>query len=377
MRRCWAILTGAYPPAPGGVGDYTRVVARALATAGDEVHVITSAGGCDDAGVRVHHADCGIPGIGGLSEVIDRLPPHRELLVQYTPYAFGLRGMNLALPLWLRMRSSRERITVMFHEVMYPIKANQPVAHNLLGRVHRRMATWLAQSARRALVATPRWGEILRDSCAATCPIDWAPVPSNLPTSVDAACVAAVRSRYVQPDQRLIGHFGTYGRWIGEMLEPLIPHLLANPKRRTLLLGQGSPAFRDRLIARYPSLRAQLEATGALDESAAAAHLAACDVLVQPYPDGVTARRSSIMAGLALGVPTVTNAGELTEPLWVESDAVAIARGPDPRGIIDVADALFQDAGRRAALSQRAKRLYQERFAVERTVEILRDGAAR
>ena len=35
----WAIITGEYPPDPGGVSDYTYLVATHLADAGDEVHV--------------------------------------------------------------------------------------------------------------------------------------------------------------------------------------------------------------------------------------------------------------------------------------------------------------------------------------------------
>ena len=365
-HRCWAILTGAYPPAPGGVGDYTRVVARALAAAGDEVHVITSAGGADDGPVRVHAIDGVFTMLGtrALGDAIARLPARREILVQYTPYAFGGRGINLVLPVWLRARAPHERITVMFHEVMYPIRPGQPLRHNLLGRAHRWMAATLVRAARRALVATPRWAEILRESCGATCPIDWAPVPSNLPTSADPTRVAATHARLARPDELLIGHFGAYGRWVAEMLEPIVIGLSG----RVLLLGRGSREFR----ARHSSASGRIHAAGELDPTTAAEHVAACDLLVQPYPDGVTTRRGSVMAGLALGVPVVTNAGELTEPLWAESEAIALARGPDLSCIMECADALSRDPARRRALSQRAKSLYRDRFAVERTVQILR-----
>jgi len=368
MRRCWAILTGAYPPAPGGVADYTRVVARALAAAGDEVHVITAGSGCDDGGVRVHAAGFAVSEIARVGEILDRLPGHREVLVQYTPYAFGASGFNLALPVWLGARARRERVTVMFHEVMYPVRQGQPLAHNLLGRAHRLMASMLVRSARRALVATPRWGQILRESCGATCPIIWAPVPSNLPTAVDPGRAAETRSRLAARDEPLVGHFGTYGRWISEMLRPIVLGL----RHRTLLVGRGSHDFRARLVAREPSVADRLIAAGELEPAAAAEHLAACDLIVQPYPDGVTTRRSSVMAGLALGAPVVTNAGELTEPLWAASGAVALARGADASSIMRLADALAVDAARRAELSRRAGALYRDRFDVAHAVRIVR-----
>jgi hypothetical protein len=301
--------------------------------------------------------------------MVDRLPARREILVQYTPYAFAARGIDPVLPLWLRARPVYDCITVMFHEVMYPMRADQPLRHNLLSRAHRWAAWLLARSATRALVPTPRWGQILRESCGATCPIIWAPVPSNLPTAVDPARLAETRSRFAAREEPLVGHFGTYGRWIAEMLEPIVLGL----RHRTLLLGRGSREFRGRLVERNPSAADRISAAGELDPANAAEHLAACDALVQPYPDGVTTRRSSMMAGLALGVPTVTNAGELTEPLWDESRAVALARAPDASSIIGCADALAGDAARRAELSRGAAQLYRDRFSVDRTVGILRD----
>ena len=53
-------------------------------------------------------------------------------------------------------------------------------------------------------------------------------------------------------------------------------------------------------------------------------------MLVQPYLDGISTRRSSAMAGLALGVPIVSNAGVATEALWVDSGAIALVPADDP-----------------------------------------------
>src|SRR5258706_15654719 len=55
----WVLITGEYPPEPGGVSDYSRLVARGLAAAGDEVHVWAPAAsqslpGPSEPGVAVH-----------------------------------------------------------------------------------------------------------------------------------------------------------------------------------------------------------------------------------------------------------------------------------------------------------------------------------
>ena len=39
------LITGEYPPQQGGVGDFTRELARALIAAGHEAQVITTAAG--------------------------------------------------------------------------------------------------------------------------------------------------------------------------------------------------------------------------------------------------------------------------------------------------------------------------------------------
>src|SRR5262245_49578595 len=98
-RLTWAILTGEYPPRLGGVGDYTRQLARELAGAGDEVHVWTGppCGALPpDPGVQVHHLPgaFGIASLARLGSELSRLRRPARLLVQYVPHAFGWRAMN-------------------------------------------------------------------------------------------------------------------------------------------------------------------------------------------------------------------------------------------------------------------------------------------
>ncbi|MGH7880864.1 MAG: glycosyltransferase, partial [Candidatus Binataceae bacterium] len=121
----WQILTGEYPPQRGGVSDYTQIVARGLAAAGDEVHVWappTDGADAEDASVVVHRvADrFGLRTLARLAAMIAQSGGGR-LLTQYEPQAFGWKGMNLPLCAWLLGRRGRGAPTVMFHEVMFPI----------------------------------------------------------------------------------------------------------------------------------------------------------------------------------------------------------------------------------------------------------------
>jgi glycosyltransferase involved in cell wall biosynthesis len=97
---------------------------------------------------------------------------------------------------------------------------------------------------------------------------------------------------------------------------------------------------------------------------AVAETLASCDVLLQPYPDGITVRRTSAMAGLAQGRPIVTTTGHLTEPSWAEQGAVALVPVLDVEGFAASAEHLLTDAEERARLGARAHMVYHAHFSV-------------
>jgi glycosyltransferase involved in cell wall biosynthesis len=113
-----------------------------------------------------------------------------------------------------------------------------------------------------------------------------------------------------------------------------------------------------------------------MDAAAVAAHLSACDLLLQPYIDGISTRRSSAMAGLALGVPIATSAGEASEPIWAESGAVALAATPSMANLIATVELLLADAAELAELRARGRSLYQNRFDLRFTIEALRASPA-
>ncbi|WP_164008126.1 glycosyltransferase [Pyxidicoccus trucidator] len=367
----WHLLTGEYAPQPGGVGDYSRLVALALARAGQQVHVWApgDAGTRVEDGVTVHrlpglYTPLGLP---RLSRGLDACPGPRRLLLQYVPHAFGLKAMNVPFCAWFAARRQDER-WVFFHEVVYPWSPRAPLRHQVLAGTTRLMVRLVAGAADRVFVSIPAWLEHLPARARRGAGLH--PVPSNLPTEAPEAAVQAVRSGL--GNGLVLGHFGTYGTSISGLLEPvLVPLLHADPERQALLLGHGSKAFREALAGRHPALAGRLHAAGGLAPEDAAAHLRACDLLLQPYPDGVSARRGSVMGGLGLGLPIITNTGHLTEPLWRELGPVELVEGTAPGPWLDAAERLLAHAGERAALHERATRVYRERFALERTVEAL------
>jgi hypothetical protein len=360
------------------VADYTRHLAGGLAAAGDEVHVWAPACEPPEArfpGVDVHR----LPGHYGpqaLLRLQDELHQQRRpfrVLVQYVPHMYGWKAMNLAFCTWLRF-GCPVAPWVMFHEVAFPCRRGQRLRHNLLGAVNRLMAAMVARAAERIFVSTPACTAVLGSLAPGRRAPHWLPVPSNVPTQAAAAAVLAVRAEVGGDRGRLvIGHFGTFGGPVAEQLTTALPPLLlADGARVGLLVGRGSVAFAERLVREQPALTGRLKARGDGTGEAVAASLKACDLLVQPYPDGVSARRGSLMAGLALGVPAVTTQGSATEPVWQREALVALAPSGNPRALVASAERLLADPAGRRELGARGAAGYARHFSIENTVRALR-----
>jgi len=372
----WQVITGEYPPQRGGVSDYTHGVAHGLLAAGDQVEVWAPP--CReeidaDETIRVHR----LPDHFGLRSIAAmqrrfRLSPETRVLLQFVPHAFGWKAMNLPLCIWLAAHY-RKYLSVTFHEVSYPISKEQSVRHNLLGVVTRMMALTLARSAREIIVTTPAWEQLLGQSIARERKTRWVPVPSNIPVVSDPPGSDAIRSRFAASGRPLLGHFGTYGSLVSDPLMRILPMILYhNLELPLLLLGRGSEAFRDRLVRDNPRIANRTYAVGELPAGDLSRHVAACDLFVQYYPDGITCRRTSLMALLAHGRSVATTCGPMTERVWRESKAVAMSPANEPESLARLVVELAGDEVQRRRFESAASAIYDQRFDIRHTISALR-----
>lgn len=380
--RSWTILTGEYPPDCGGVGDYTARLASGLAAEGDRVVVCTpkrSDGRRLDrhAGVKVVE----LPDhFGPLSrhELARRLDvDHSQVLVQYVPNAFGARGANLPWCRWLLQRSRRhgDDVRVMFHEPYFCFEWTRP-DRVALALVQRMMTRTLLAAASEVYAPTDAWHRYLRPYAGPGFSLTVLPIPSSIPCCDRHDAPADVRARLLPPGgSTLVGHFGTYGAHIASMLRTTIPALLEKESGAGVVcIGQSSEAFVEEMVRDQPTLRGRLKATGRLPAHDAAISIAACDLLLQPFPDGVTTRRTSLMAGLVNGRPVVTTSGALTEPVWSETGAVALVPAADRAALVAAARRLIADPDAGRVLGARGGAVYRSRFAMAHTLARLRGG---
>jgi glycosyltransferase involved in cell wall biosynthesis len=371
MTDChWHILTPELPPG-GGVGDYTVQVAEGLAARGGVVSVYAPDRSSPPPLTGVEYV--GLP---------DRFGPASEralemridsssarVLIQYVPAVFGRRGGNVAFCRWVRSLVRHTDVRIMFHEPYLYFRWRPD--HMFAAFAQRSMARMLLEGRPIVYLSTDTWRRYLSPyGGEAVTGAVTLPIPSAIPRVACPDAVRAVRARSFANADFVVGHFGTYGRHIAPLLLSTVQALLSSePRAAVLCTGAGSDDFVASMLGSYPAFHGRLFGTGRLSARDVSVNLQACDVIVQPYPDGVTTRRTSVMAALANARAVVTSDGALTESVWRDSACVSLATSTG--ALVEATRDLLANAPSRAALEARASAAYEARFDLRHTIEAL------
>ena len=366
----WHIVTGEFPPAPGGVSDYTIRLAEALAKWNDEVHVWTPewpVPAIEPGGVEIHVLPrmFSLRWLMALERGLATYSGDQTLLVQYVPHMYGWKAMNLPFCYWLA-RHRRSSVWVMFHEVAFPFRPRQPFKHSFLAVVHRFMARVVLRAARQSFTSIEPYRDLLR-RLAPEAETQLLRIFSNVPFR------GTPRYRTAPGSQFSIGMFSNFNAEISALLEETLPVLLENRDFHVRLIGPGLSLIR-RLERRYPHLSERVSTTGHMTAPEIGPHLQACDALLQLYPDGACAARGTLIAALGSGVPVVSTAGPLTEQILSQQGAL-IVTAPNPTAVRKTLEELHADPVRARAVGTAARRLYAAEFDVDVTVARLRQAA--
>jgi glycosyltransferase involved in cell wall biosynthesis len=202
--------------------------------------------------------------------------------------------------------------------------------------------------------------------------VEWSPIPSSFESVSSELPVSHPVSRDKSPKDINIGHFGTFAKAIANLLEPIILEMAEKiPRAHFVLLGRGGKEFAERLEKSGRIAPGRITATGPLGPKEITAQIQLCDLLIQPFPDGISTRRTSAMAGLLLGLPMITQTGHLTESVWSESRSVQFVPDPSPGAWAETAQTMIDAPEERMRLGSRALELYWTRFALARTLDRL------
>jgi glycosyltransferase involved in cell wall biosynthesis len=238
------------------------------------------------------------------------------------------------------------------------------------------MVALLLSRARRVWVAIPAWTERLQPWAFGRTDLSfcWLPVPSTIAVANSNGAVARLKSgTLARRDGVIIGHFSTYSPEIRRALCAVVPDLFAAvPEAQIELLGRGG----ERMAAELQSIEgvdgARVRASGDLTTASLSCHLQACDLMMQPYPDGASTRRTTLMAALAHGIPVVTTVGRLSEPFWRSTPAIAAVPAGDTAAMTRVVAALVRQPDQRRRLGAAGRTTYEARFGLSRVIDALR-----
>ena len=315
------LLSAEFPPQPGGVGDFTNCLAKALqATGTGQVKVLTGqskAAPLEDYPYKVER----IKGWGwkSLPEIAGRFKGQARQVVniQYQTGAYKMHPAINFLPLYLRLKlgKTRPKVVTTFHDLRVPYLF--PKAGKL--------RTWvnkiLLQTGDLALVTNfadyrqaLNWG--IKESRLRLVPIGTnIEAGENFPNDLDRAVFR--QGLGLSNADFAVGYFGLANRSKGiDTLLLALAELRKKDSSFKLIIIGGETGRTDTTNRRYANeidklvekleLKEAVIRTGHRAEAETSRLFYALDAVALPFRDGASFRRGSLLALLAHGLPVVS-----------------------------------------------------------------------
>ena len=366
------IITGEYPPMQGGVGDYSRELARAMVTLGHQVFVLTSTHATSDTGdrgitVQASVAKWGRWGKGdknprGERQAIEWVRRHQldVVIIQYQAAAYQMHAAANDLP---RTLSSLVPVITTFHDLLVPYLF--PKA----GFLRKRIVYQMARHSQGVIVTNLADEKELND-VGNMPPIRRIPIGSNIAVNPPPNYnrMDWREKLHIPPEVFLVGYFGFINATKGvDTLAHAIRILMEKDLPVELLIIGGQAGASDKTNIQQLDAAEQLLGglginrrvhwTGFVESEAVSANLLACDVIALPFKDGVSFRRGTLMAALAHGCPIVTTFPKTKIPELTDGGAVRMISPENPYQLADVLTELLYDSAQCQSLGRNATQL--------------------
>lgn len=361
------MVTGEYPPMPGGVGDYTRCLVDALERRGCRCGVVTAASAAGQQRVIATGRRWGWSLVQRVRRAAQQT--HADLVhIQYQAGAFDLHPAPTILPLFVRPWPC----VVTFHDT------NVPYLFPKAGPLRRWATILLARQSAAVIATTPEDA----DELATWQPrqLYQVPIGSNIPAPTNISSAAGINlPGQLKGGQRpTIGFFGflTPDKGIEDLLRALAK--LPEPRPILVLIGgsQGATgkthwAYAAAIEQRLATAPVPLLRTGYLDAEAVAAALAAVDLVVLPFAEGASLRHGTLIAALMAGAAVVTTTPARRE--WIaplrDREHCWLVPPRHPEALAHAIQTLLAAPLTRRHLGEAAKQLAVRVFAWETIAE--------
>lgn len=365
------LITGEYPPDEGGVGDFTQEIGKGLAALSHDVHVITSKSPVSSLQSPITvYREINDWGWSCWKQIL-RIA-HRERLdvlnVQFQTAAFGMHPAIHFVP----KREGDPPVAVTFHDLRVPYLF--PKA----GPLRRKAIEMLARRAD-GVIVTNREDETEISNLKPQIPnVVRIPIGSNIAPSLPADYDRnAWRAQWgIGSADLVLGYFGFLNERKGgeDLIETLATLVNQGYPAHLLLIGgrAGSSdptnvAYAERVdhLMAERGLMERVHRTGFVPPDEVSAHLAAVDVCVLPYRDGVSLRHGSLHACLAHGRAIATTRPVMETPEIRDGDTLLLSTPEDIEAMASQVARIADNPDLRARLEKGAASLAAE-FAWDR-----------
>lgn len=353
----------------GGMGDYTKELAKALAKLGNRVSVLTSVLGRDGGESFALYPRVSKWDFSSWKHILTLLKEIEPqiLHLQYQAAAYGMHPAINLLP-W-RFRLMRPLLLVTFHDLRVPYLF--PKA----GPVRRGAIAALAKGCDGVIVTNVQDEAEARGYGLEPYLI---PIGSNISPRLPPGYEREEwRARWGVKEEPLLSYFGLLHESKGvEVLFRALARLLEEGERVKLLMVGGKIGASDPTTTDYAH---QMEAlgrelgleilwTGYVEDEEVSANLLASDICVLPYKDGVSLRRGSLMAALAHGLPIISTRPSIRVKELIEGENIVLVPPDDVEALVARIQELIASEGLRRCLGEGAKRVSRA-FSWERIAE--------
>ena len=377
------VVTQNLPPTICGVGDYATLFARELCRQlpGLEVTFLTRTDG-----IEVKHTEtwleedflskAQIYPVAPMYWRVRDLPAMLRVVRQsqasmvhlhYVPHMYYRAGVGVAVSLFgLLLRLLGFRLIVTFHECYIPWSWRPKEL--TIGIIQRLSFFLLLLATQEIVVTTGLRARLLQNwlfwDRAKAKKIVISPVGSNFPgVEQSPEEVKVLREKWKLPQDGLIltnlGHlrWQEQDKWLLATLDG-VQH--DRPEACLLMLGCRS---QDLPVGHPLTGRKDVIFTGYLSATEISGLLAQSDIYLLILNDGISGRRTALMAGLQQGRAIVATMGHNTEAEFIERMPVLLAHTTEQISFVRLTRELSANQEHRKTLGKEAARRYQESFS--------------
>jgi glycosyltransferase involved in cell wall biosynthesis len=274
------------------------------------------------------------------------------VILQYNPFSFGRRGFAPDLVRALATLRRRSRLVVLVHERYV----------DAVGYKGTLMSTW--QRAQLAAVCALATRTLVTVAAYRDSP--WVPHLKHAGVLPVGSNVPDMRHRRQETREGLFGrdptfvvatfgqrHPGRQTAYVAEAMHSLRSRLAGG----VMFLNLGATAPRVPMPAGVSVIE-----PGSLDDGGTAELLSAADLFLAPFVDGVSTRRTTVMAALQHAIPVVGTRGSLTDGSLALDAGLVLADGGCSEKFVLAATQLAESPEEARSVALAGRQLYEREF---------------